>query len=168
MVDVQEISSQTPDDLNPHPNPLPSRERAHTLSPAGRGSRSFAPAGEGRWKRYPAYKDSGVEWLGEVPEHWEQSKVKYLANYLNGLAFKPSDWSEQGIKIIRIQNLTDPGSVYNYYEGYLDNKYLIRKGDILISWSASLGVYTWAEDEPAWLNQHIFKVTLNKRLILVT
>ena len=24
-----------------------------------------------RFKRYPAYKDSGVEWLGEVPEHWE-------------------------------------------------------------------------------------------------
>jgi hypothetical protein len=24
-----------------------------------------------RWKPYPAYKDSGVEWLGEIPEHWE-------------------------------------------------------------------------------------------------
>ena len=25
----------------------------------------------GGWKRYPAYKDSGVEWLGEVPENWQ-------------------------------------------------------------------------------------------------
>ncbi len=24
-----------------------------------------------KWKPYPAYKDSGVEWLGEIPEHWE-------------------------------------------------------------------------------------------------
>jgi len=29
------------------------------------------------WKRYPAYKDSGVEWLGEIPEHWEVRKVSH-------------------------------------------------------------------------------------------
>jgi len=28
--------------------------------------------------RYPKYKDSGVEWLGEVPEHWEVSKLRRL------------------------------------------------------------------------------------------
>ena len=28
--------------------------------------------------RYPKYKDSGVEWLGEVPEHWALPKLKYL------------------------------------------------------------------------------------------
>ena len=25
----------------------------------------------GKWKAYPAYKDSGVEWLGKIPAHWE-------------------------------------------------------------------------------------------------
>ena len=29
-------------------------------------------------KQYEAYKDSGVEWLGEIPEHWEVKKLKYL------------------------------------------------------------------------------------------
>ena len=35
--------------------------------------------GEGRWKPYPAYKDSWVEWLGEIPEHWDIKRLKYLA-----------------------------------------------------------------------------------------
>ena len=29
-----------------------------------------------RYKPYPAYKDSGVEWLGQVPEHWEVVPLK--------------------------------------------------------------------------------------------
>ena len=33
-----------------------------------------------RWKPYPAYKSSGVEWLGDVPEHWEVKRLKYLAS----------------------------------------------------------------------------------------
>jgi type I restriction enzyme S subunit len=33
-----------------------------------------------RYKRYPAYKDSGVEWIGEVPEHWEVKRLKYTAS----------------------------------------------------------------------------------------
>lgn len=35
-------------------------------------------------KRYPKYKDSGVEWLGEVPEHWTLEKLKYLAAFSGG------------------------------------------------------------------------------------
>jgi len=33
----------------------------------------------GKWKPYSAYKDSGVEWLGEVPKHWEVKRLKYSA-----------------------------------------------------------------------------------------
>ncbi len=39
--------------------------------------------------KYPKYKDSGVEWLGEVPEHWDFSPLKHLAEFINGDAFKP-------------------------------------------------------------------------------
>ena len=38
--------------------------------------------------RYPAYKDSGVEWLGEIPEHWEVKKMKFLCNIYNGDSIK--------------------------------------------------------------------------------
>jgi len=34
--------------------------------------------GVGRFKPYPVYKDSGVEWLGEIPEHWELKPLKYF------------------------------------------------------------------------------------------
>jgi type I restriction enzyme S subunit len=35
-------------------------------------------------KRYPAYKDSGVDWIGEIPEHWSMRKLKYLSEIVNG------------------------------------------------------------------------------------
>ena len=84
-----------------------------------------------------------------------------VASYINGYAFKPIDWGKSGLPIIRIQNLTDENKEFNYYEGNFDKKYLIVKGDILISWSASLGVYEWNKSD-AILNQHIFKVVFDK------
>ena len=35
-------------------------------------------------KRYPAYKDSGIEWIGEIPEHWVPTKLKYIAEIETG------------------------------------------------------------------------------------
>jgi type I restriction enzyme S subunit len=115
-----------------------------------------------RFKPYPAYKDSGVEWLGEIPAHWKESKVKFLGRYINGYAFKPDDWSVEGRPIIRIQNLTNPEAPINRFMGDLDPRYRVTRGDILISWSASLGLFIWSETEDAWLNQHIFKVVLHE------
>ncbi len=66
--------------------------------------------------RYSKYKGSGVEWLGEVPEHWEIVPVKHLAEFVNGDAFKPTEWAETGIPIIRIQNLNGSED-FNYFEG---------------------------------------------------
>ena len=84
-----------------------------------------------------------------------------IATYINGYAFKPKDWREKGIPIIRIQNLNDPNKEYNYFDGEIDSKYLVNEGDILISWSASIGVYEWRGQQGV-LNQHIFKVDFNK------
>lgn len=91
-----------------------------------------------------------------VPSGWEISKVKYVGDYINGLAFKPEDWEEEGIPIIRIQNLTKAEARANCTTKIFHPKYKVKSGDILISWSASLSVHVWLQDE-AWLNQHIFK-----------
>lgn len=100
------------------------------------------------------------------PPSWTPSKVKYLGRYINGYAFKPGDWSDSDIgkPIIRIQNLTDSEAPLNYYEGTLHDDLLVKTGDLLISWSASLGAYEWRKED-AWLNQHIFKVDLNSKII---
>ncbi|MBP9993787.1 MAG: restriction endonuclease subunit S [bacterium] len=89
--------------------------------------------------QYPTYK------LGEV------------ADYINGRAFKPSEWKEKGLPIVRIQNLNDESAVYHYSDAEHEEKYLLHDGDLLFAWAASLGTYIWNGGE-AWLNQHIFKV----------
>ena len=40
---------------------------------------------------YPAYKDSGIEWLGKIPEHWDVKRIKRIFNILNGSTPKTSD-----------------------------------------------------------------------------
>lgn len=87
-----------------------------------------------------------------------------VATYVNGFAFKPADWSNKGIPIIRIQNLTGTSDVVNYYDKKYSTKYEINNGDVLISWSASLGVYEWKKGK-ALLNQHIFKVVFDKLVL---
>ncbi|CZD71262.1 TPA: restriction endonuclease subunit S [Streptococcus pneumoniae] len=88
-------------------------------------------------------------------------KLGEVATFINGYAFKPQDWSSEGKEIIRIQNLTKTSTEINYYSGTIDKKYIVEAGDILISWSGTLGVFQWC-GRSAVLNQHIFKVVFDK------
>lgn len=94
----------------------------------------------------------------------EFKKLGDIATYINGYAFKPTDWSQNGKAIIRIQNLNNDNAEFNYFSGDINEKYIVKKGDILISWSASIGVYEWNKED-SLLNQHIFKVDFNKEEI---
>ncbi|HDZ4220828.1 TPA: restriction endonuclease subunit S [Campylobacter jejuni] len=88
-------------------------------------------------------------------------KLKDCATFINGMAFKPIDWDVKGLPIVRIQNLTGTNKNFNYYSKEYNPKFEINNGDLLISWSASLGVFVW-NDGKAILNQHIFKVVFDK------
>lgn len=57
-------------------------------------------------KTYETYKDSGLEWLGKVPEHWAVMKMKYLCNVTDGTHFSPSTISE-GKPYITVSNVKD-------------------------------------------------------------
>lgn len=81
-----------------------------------------------------------------------------VAEFINGAAFKPADWGDEGRRIIRIQNLNDPTKPFNRTTREVAEKYLVETGNLLVSWSASLGVFEWHEPDTALLNQHIFKV----------
>lgn len=91
----------------------------------------------------------------------EYKRLGDIATYINGYAFKPSDRGEVGLPIIRIQDLTGNSYDLAYYNGAYPEKIEINNGDVLISWSASLGVYIWNNGK-ALLNQHIFKVVFDK------
>jgi len=92
---------------------------------------------------------------------WEMVRLGDVASFVNGFAFKPSDWGETGLPIIRIQNLTGSSKEINYYAGDYPARVEVNDGDILISWSASLGIYIWNQGK-AVLNQHIFRVVFDK------
>ncbi len=107
--------------------------------------------------RHGQYKPSGLKLLGDVPMHWERTALKYMGEYQNGYPFKPEDRAGQGLPIIRISQLsgdTEP----NLYDGTLDDRVFVQDGDLLFSWSATIDSFIWTGG-PAWLNQHIFKVT---------
>ena len=91
----------------------------------------------------------------------EYKKLGDIATYINGYAFKPEDRGTEGLPIIRIQDLTGNAYDLGFYDGKHPEKIEINNGDVLISWSASLGVYVWNRGK-ALLNQHIFKVAFNK------
>ncbi|GAB1467368.1 restriction endonuclease subunit S [Candidatus Cloacimonadota bacterium] len=77
-----------------------------------------------RLKAYPKYKESGIEWLGELPEGWEVTKVKYVANFTVSNVDKKY---QEGETPIRLFNYTD---VYN-------NEFLTNDIDLMAA-SASL------------------------------
>jgi len=91
-------------------------------------------------------------------------RVGEVAKYINGKAFKPSDWEADGRPIIRIQNLTRPDGPFNHTTQAVDPRFLVPPGTLLVSWSATLDVFEWRGRE-AVLNQHIFKVEPDDRLV---
>ena len=93
---------------------------------------------------------------------YSYAKLGDIATYINGYAFKPKDHGTKGLPIIRIQDLTGSSNDRGYYAGEYPSKIEINNGDVLISWSASLGVYVWNKGK-ALLNQHIFKVKFDKK-----
>ena len=107
---------------------------------------------------FPGHENTKI--IDGVPEGWEKKPISHLGEYLNGFAFKPSDWQESGKPIIKIKEMGNGVSndtPRNDGER-VPAKYLVKAGDLLFSWSATLMVIVWA-GEDGWLNQHLFKVT---------
>lgn len=101
--------------------------------------------------------------IGVIPSEWDEIQLKKIGKFINGKAFKPSDWDKEGLPIVRIQNLNGSNE-FNYFNNEVDEKYIVKKGDLLFAWSgsrgSSFGPYLWNKYTGV-LNQHIFKVELN-------
>lgn len=100
--------------------------------------------GTGRWKPYPAYKDSGVEWLGQVPEGWEVKRLKYSALTFYGLS-EPPEYQNEGTLFIRATDL-HAGKIFTETILCVDHRdipqqkiFWLRCGDIIVVRS---GAYT--------------------------
>ena len=101
----------------------------------------------------------------EIPESWEWVRVKSCTELYNGKAFKPSDWTDQGLPIVRIQNLNNVCAPFNYYDKFVDEDVHLYGGELLFAWSGtpgtSFGAHIWQNKE-AVLNQHIFKLLFDE------
>lgn len=82
-------------------------------------------------------KDSGIEWIGKIPQHWEVRKLKTIGDYRNGLTYSPEDMceEEQGTLVLRSSNIRQGKLVLNdnvYVSVDIPNVLKVQKGDILV------------------------------------
>lgn len=107
--------------------------------------------------RFPGHETTPI--VDGVPEGWTSMAMNDIAEYINGYAFKPSDWGTKGKPIIKIKEMGSgitADTPRNRGEG-IPAKYIVTAGDILFSWSATLSAMIW-DEEDGLLNQHLFKV----------
>lgn len=106
-------------------------------------------------------KNSGVEWIGEIPEDWEVSKIFWLIDFINGYAFEGSSLSlDLDVPVIRIGNISDNRIDYEscllYKEDKMLEEYSPYEGDILIAMSgATTGKIGIATNRKAYINQRV-------------
>ena len=107
-------------------------------------------------------------WTESVPLGWFVTSLGNVVELVNGRAFKPTDWAEDGLKIVRIQNLNNPIAPFNRFKGEVRERFLIDTGDVLVSWSGtpgtSFGAYIWSGGK-AILNQHIFRADFDRSVL---
>ena len=105
--------------------------------------------------------DCGMSSGDGLPKGWVDRRLIDLVTLVNGCAFKPTDWGQIGLPIVRIQNLNNAEAPFNYFAGNRSENFLIDTGDLLFAWSGtpgtSFGAHVWRGGR-AWLNQHIFHV----------
>ena len=122
------------------------------------------------YKSYPAYKDSGVEWLGRVPQHWQIKRLKHIANVQTGVAKGKDNEGKDTIEVpyLRVANVQD---------GYLSlddvatieipredlTRYSLQPGDVLMNEGGDFdklgrGSVWQGEIEPCIHQNHVFAV----------
>ncbi len=81
-------------------------------------------------------QDSGIPWLGEIPEHWEIKKLKYIGKSIIGLTYSPDEVVFDRAKLVlRSSNIQDGKLSLKdcvYVDKEIPEKLVVRKGDILI------------------------------------
>ena len=103
--------------------------------------------------------DDGSE-FGE----WEDKKLAEVCNFINGRAYKQTEWEKEGIPVIRLQNLTGSGKDYYYSNLNLPNHQYCYNNDLLYMWSATFGPVFW-QGEKAIFHYHIWKIEVNPQLL---
>lgn len=99
-------------------------------------------------------KDSGVEWVGQVPAHWETKPFKYCVRYQEGPGIMAADFQDEGVPLLRISCVQGKWATLDGCNYLAQEKverqwrhFKLTLGDLLISGSASMGVVSEVGDE---------------------
>ena len=91
-------------------------------------------------------KDSGVEWIGKIPKHWEITRLKHLAKdgVQYGLNIASESYTENGVRFLRVTDINSDGHLKDENGVYLKSlevpkEYYLRAGDVLLSRSGTVG-----------------------------
>lgn len=119
-------------------------------------------------------KDSGIDWIGEVPEHWNVCRMKNIATgFTNGTSITQLPNEESPYAVTRIETISSGNINYKkvgyvpFFEGI--SKYLLIKGDILISNINSLervgnsAIYNG--EQTLYHGMNLLRVHTNERMI---
>ena len=97
-------------------------------------------------KKYDNYKDSDIEWIGEIPEHWEVKRLKNIGNLFSGLSGKSgADFSPEAKSntkpFINFTNVANNKYIVSDNFGYVaisedEKQNLVKKGDLLFLMSS--------------------------------
>ncbi|MEE3453362.1 restriction endonuclease subunit S [Dialister sp.] len=104
-------------------------------------------------------KDSGIPWIGEIPEDWICSEQRFQIKLINGRAYKDSEFEKNGkYKVLRVGNLFSNPIWYSSSLELPEENYC-SDGDLLYSWSMSYAPVIW-KGEKVIYHYHIWKVKL--------
>ena len=81
------------------------------------------------------FKDSGIDWMGEIPEHWEIKRLKYLGSARNGLTYEPEDQCDEGMLVLRSSNIQDGKLCLDdnvYVNMKVPKNIILKRNDLLI------------------------------------
>ena len=122
-------------------------------------------------RRYEKYKDSGIEWIGEIPEHWEIKKIKHLTKLIGGYAFKSEFFSLEGIPVIRIGDISDNINFElcnKIISEDISIEFFLNQYDTLIALSgATVGKACYINKTPpkAYVNQRVAKIPFQNKFL---
>ena len=121
-------------------------------------------------------KDSGIEWLGQIPKHWIVSRIGYVSNLITGFPWKSELFNfEEGLKIVRGENVSEGflrwGERTRYWNIEVEENsiFYLQSGDIIISMDGSkVGknyVLITEQDLPILLHQRMCRVRVNSKVL---
>ena len=127
---------------------------------------------EMNWQPYPKYKESSVQWLGKVPEHWKKLQLSKCINAIKDGTHGTFERIPSDYTLLSAKNVTDKGIITGEYESSISEKDyksitangFPRKYDILITIVGTIGrACVFIEEKPIAFQRSVAFLRLNNQ-----